>query len=60
MSENNVGLYVLNDVCCNCEQRHAVVWLAVPALPQAKYCKECLADVVDMLETNENLFKTGE
>ncbi len=52
---NNVGMYALNEVCTNCEIRHAVVWL--PTMLQAKFCKDCLADVIDTIESNEEFFK---
>ena len=55
MTTNNVGMYALNEVCTNCEIRHAVVWL--PTMLQAKFCKDCLADVINTIETNEEFFK---
>ncbi len=55
MKNMNVGMYALNEVCTNCEKRHAVVWL--PTMLQAKFCKDCLAEVIDTIESNEGFFK---
>ena len=57
MPTNNVGMYALNEVCTNCEIRHSVVWLPSTFLHGLKYCKECLADVIDTIESNEEFFK---